>query len=179
MPTDVAFLLTEYVGNNLKSLDSHIQKIALFLEKKQEVTPQDIDNLVYKSKKINVFDLLDAVCHKKVSSAITLCRQIFQNGIENQDGQVVSDPTQISLQITRLLHYQFKQLWQINIQKNPGKVNEYVKKKILAYAHNFDMQQLIFIWKAILKVEYSIKSSRVNPCALIEQTILDITDYRK
>lgn len=175
MTPEAAFFLTEYVGNDLKSLDSQLQKMALFLQDTKNITPEDIEKLVGKSKKINVFDLLDAICSKKLDTSLNLMRQVFANGLQSQDGGSIHDPMHIGLQVLRLLHYRFKQVWQIGISGDSSSIGEYAKRQVSAFTKNFTKQQLIAIWKLLLETELHMKTSRVEPIVSIEQIIIHIT----
>ncbi|WP_372371556.1 DNA polymerase III subunit delta [Candidatus Uabimicrobium sp. HlEnr_7] len=172
---EAAFFLTEYVGNDLKSLDSQLQKIALFLQDKKDITLEDIEKLVGKSKKINIFDLLDAISHKKLDTSLNLMRQVFANGLQEQDGSSTHDPMHIGLKILRLLHYRFKQIWQLGISGDSSSIGEYAKRQVSGFTKNFTKKQLISIWQFLLETELRMKTSRVSPIVSIEQVIIHIT----
>lgn len=170
----VAYFLTECVGNNLKSIDSQLQKIATYIKEIPEITEEHVEKLVYNSKKINVFDLLNAVSERKMDVSLKLCRQVFKNGLQAQDGGTISDSTHIALQIQRLLHYRFKQIWQLGISGNSSSISEFAKKQVSSYTKNFSRKKLIFVWKKLLETEYAIKTSRLDPSSSIEQIIFHI-----
>ncbi len=72
-------LLEEHIGNDLNRIANEIEKLALNLKGKKEITEDDIERYIGISKEYNVFELQAAIAKKDLAKAITIIRYFEGN----------------------------------------------------------------------------------------------------
>ncbi len=77
---DAAMMLLELVGTSMGQLDQELEKLAVAIGPKSEITGEDIHKLVGRSRAANVFQILDAVGDGKPQAAFTILHQLFAEG---------------------------------------------------------------------------------------------------
>ncbi len=70
-------IIVERVGNNMRDLDSEIEKINLYIGQKKNVEAGDVLFLVSGLDVKSVFDLINAVSGKKLTEALKILNDIF------------------------------------------------------------------------------------------------------
>ena len=72
-------LLDEHIGNDLNRIVNEIEKLALNLKGKQEITEDDIEKFIGISKEYNVFELQAAIAKKDLQKAIKIIQYFDGN----------------------------------------------------------------------------------------------------
>ena len=72
-------LLDEHIGNDLNRISNEIEKLALNLKGKKEITEDDIERYIGISKEYNVFELQAAIAKKDLAKAMTIIRYFEGN----------------------------------------------------------------------------------------------------
>lgn len=72
-------LLEEHIGNDLNRISNEIEKLALNLKGKKDITEDDIETYIGISKEYNVFELQAAIAKKDLAKAITIIRYFESN----------------------------------------------------------------------------------------------------
>ena len=70
--TKAISLLDEHIGNDLNRIVNEIEKLALNLKGKKEITEDDIEKYIGISKEYNVFELQAAIAKKDLAKAIKI-----------------------------------------------------------------------------------------------------------
>jgi DNA polymerase III subunit delta len=78
-PTALA-ILVDHIGNDLSRLKNEVEKISInLLNKRKNITEEDIENYVGVSKEFNVFELQDAISQKNLPKAIRIIQYFSAN----------------------------------------------------------------------------------------------------
>ena len=78
------FLLIDHIGNDLSRLDNEVNKLILNLDKRKNITEDDVEMFVGISKEFNVFELQQAIANKDLYKAIQeLTKKVQQMGNRN------------------------------------------------------------------------------------------------
>ena len=72
-------LLVDHIGNDLSRIDNEIDKIAINLGKRNNITEADVEEYVGVSKDFNVFELQAALATKSLSKAIRIIQYFEAN----------------------------------------------------------------------------------------------------
>ena len=72
-------ILVDHIGNDLSRLKNEIEKISINLNKRKNITEEDIENYVGVSKEFNVFELQDAIGQKNLPKAIRIIQYFGAN----------------------------------------------------------------------------------------------------
>lgn len=72
-------LLIDHIGNDLSRLNNEVDKLALNLAKRKNITEDDIENFVGISKEFNVFELQQAIASKDLYKAVRIIQYFSAN----------------------------------------------------------------------------------------------------
>jgi DNA polymerase-3 subunit delta len=73
------FLLIDHIGNDLARLSNEIDKLALNLKDRNQITEDDIEKFVGVSKEFNVFELQQAIAQRDLYKAIRIVQYFGSN----------------------------------------------------------------------------------------------------
>jgi len=73
------FLLIDHIGNDLSRLNNEVDKLALNLAGRKNITEDDIENFVGISKEFNVFELQQAIAAKDLYKAVRIIQYFGAN----------------------------------------------------------------------------------------------------
>ena len=153
-----------YVGNDLWKMENEIKKISHF-KNGQEVKIEDIELQVKSKTENDIFKTIEALASKDKKQAI----KYLQKHLEVGDN---------ILYIFSMIAYQFrnlmilKQLQDKNfsydiIVKKSG-LHPFVVKKSIYMTNKFSIEQLKEIYKKILKIDFEIKTGKIDPEVALE-----------
>lgn len=112
-------LLKELTGGKLDSLSGELEKIVSFIENRPEITVEDVEKVVGRNLKEDVFILVDYINTKDISRAVLLCKRLLQQGKKTTE-------------IIGLMGWNFRKLLLANRQDNL-KTEEFRKKLKLLF----------------------------------------------
>jgi DNA polymerase-3 subunit delta len=72
-------LLVDHIGNDLSRLQNEVEKLAVNLHGRKNITEEDIEEFIGISKEFNVFELQDAVVKKDLPKAIRIIQYFSAN----------------------------------------------------------------------------------------------------
>ena len=73
------FLLIDHIGNDLSRLNNEINKLALNLQDRKNITEDDVETFVGISKDFNVFELQQAIANKDLYKAVRIIQYFESN----------------------------------------------------------------------------------------------------
>lgn len=164
-------LLVDLVGNDLWQMNSEIDKL-LALSKNEIIGLEMVENLVKNKLEEDIFKLTDALGQKNKKLALKLLADQLENN---------ASPTELLAKIT----WQFRNLLIVKnfVEKNgagyPSQrltfqlgLHPFVVKKTLDQVKNHDLNQLKKIYQNLLKIDYKIKTSSIDPEVLFDLLII-------
>src|SRR3989339_1030774 len=72
-----AELLVEFVGDDVSRLRGEIDKLAVYGDKNEKISPQDIETLISHNRSFNVFAVIDAITDGQPGAAVEKLRKMF------------------------------------------------------------------------------------------------------
>lgn len=72
-------LIVDHIGNDLSRIENEIEKISINLEKRKNISEEDIEKYVGISKDFNVFELQSALASKDLEKAVCIVRYFEAN----------------------------------------------------------------------------------------------------
>jgi DNA polymerase-3 subunit delta len=166
-----AQVLVDMIGENRSLLETQLEKLFLYLNGKNEITIESINEISSSLKQNTIFDLQNAIGVKDKSKALQVAFNLLDNG---------SEPVFI---ITMLTRY-FTGLAKITELKNknipdqaaarivgthPYYYQNYVKARSL-----FSDKKLIEVFRALLKADVSVKTTTTDNKTIITLLITEI-----
>ena len=176
-----AFCLQEKTGNDLAIINNQIDALSVYTGDRNEITIEDIQDLLGVSHREKLYNLLDAIGMKDTISAVRMAENIFDVGMENERNNITYDAKSIAITIVSSSHRRMKDLWKIlRILDKGGSKKEILEKqyaprpfvdKFIKQAQNFNEEEMPEKWKYMLEADLLCKTSRLSPSLIIEQLI--------
>ncbi|QXM06213.1 DNA polymerase III subunit delta [Crassaminicella indica] len=165
---DITGYLDKNSNKNLKDLDNEINKLCSFLGDRIVVTSSDIELLAPKSIENNIFSLVESIGRKNTDKALSLFSDMLMEG-------------ESEIKILYMITRQFRYLFQIKLMEKQGYtpmaiapklgLRQFVVKKYLQQAMNFDEKMLKKALQACLDTDESIKKGKIDQRLGIELLI--------
>lgn len=166
------------VGNDLREVNSEIEKLVLYTHPKRVIEKKDVEEAVGEGKGTGVFDLTKAVREKALSRALFILCRLLERGEE---------PMRVHSLITREMRILLR------IKEKEEKISSReacsiifrprsyysqfytnIAVEYIQAVRKFSLSQLITAFKYLVETEASIKTGREEPAIAIERMILRI-----
>jgi DNA polymerase-3 subunit delta len=152
-------VLATYVGNDLRLLDSEIEKLLTYAGEERAVTEKDAQLLVSYAREADIFAMVDALGARDTQRAMEMMEKLLAEG-------------QHPLYLLRMITRQFRILLQIKELLNKGTpaadvrgllhLHPYVAKKTMSQARNFSVPQLEEIYHRLLETDEGVKTGQLE-----------------
>ena len=150
-------LLVDHIGNDLSRMENELEKLAINLNGRQQVTEDDIENYIGISKEFNVFELQVALAQRNFSKAIRIITYFEANPKANA----------IQMTLPALYNYFSKVYMIFSVINNDNtiiaqtlEVNPYFVKDYMSAAKQYGQQSIEKI--LLLLQHYNLKSIGIN-----------------
>jgi DNA polymerase-3 subunit delta len=161
------YLLIDHIGNDLSRMNNEINKLALNLQGRKNITEDDVETFVGISKEFNVFELQHAIANKDLYKAIRII-QYFE-----------SNPTAAPIQLIFPSLYNFFSKVQM-VYSVPSRdeksvaaaigVNSYFVRDYLQTATKFSNQEIEKV--LLLLHQYNLKGIGINDSGSTDAMLL-------
>jgi len=156
------------VGDDLRLLDSEIQKLAIYVGDERAITADDVELLVPYAGTANVFAMVDAIGRRDGRTALRLLHKLL-------------DENAAPLYLLSMIVRQFRILIQVKelsaqglasstIAKRAG-LHPFVAEKAGRQAMNFSMGQLEVIYARLLETDLSIKTGQMEDVLVLDTLV--------
>jgi len=160
--------LAAAVGNDLRLLDSEIEKLVTYAGSERSITTADVDLLVPYAGEANVFAMVDAIGRRDGRTALRLLHKLL-------------DANEAPLYLLSMIVRQFRILIQVKelaaqglavstIAKRAG-LHPFVAEKAQRQAMNFSMGQLEVIYAQLLETDLAIKTGRMGEVLALDTLV--------
>jgi len=171
---DAVLLLAENVGDDLETLDSTLDVLLNFVDKKRRVEKEDVEKLVGVNVGENVFGIVDAVAQKDIKQALKLTSSILKK--EGEHHRVLA---LVAWHFSRLLIAKKISLCYEgqNVRKKIQEslsLRDFLVQKFMKQLNNFTFSQLESSLKELLKADIEIKSKPINPLYILEIALIKL-----
>jgi DNA polymerase-3 subunit delta len=178
---EVIDVLIDRVNNNLRELDTEIEKIMLYAEDKKSIELEDVQYLITSLNVKDVYDLLNAIGDRDLVKSIEILSNIFYYS------NYPPDKTAVYL-ITFLYNY-FKKIWTVKFLIKEGYSEDEISNKInmrifflrrlIKQADNFSDELLKLIFSELAKSDIYIKTNKIRHLHLIIERLFYMICYPK
>ncbi len=166
----VATDLASFIGPNLRLLDSEMEKLAVYAGDRQ-VTREDVRLLVPYAQDANIFDMVDALGHRRTAQAFALLAQLRNEG---------AHPLYLLTMIVR----QYRILVQVKALMEEGldrdniarkiKLHTYPTQKAMAQARQYSSKQLGSIYDRLLDTDVAIKTGQMEANLALDMLVVEL-----
>jgi DNA polymerase III subunit delta len=164
-------LVQAKLGNSLQALINETEKLIHFVRDKNEITVEDVEELVGVSRDFNVFQLWDSIGQKNLTKSLLILKQMIETG---------ESPVYL---VSSLTSY-FLRLWRIRALKKKntpdndvGKIlhiHQFFVKSSIQQAKRYSDNEIRSIMKLLLKADIQLKTSYQKPKFVLELLIFQI-----
>ena len=165
-----AELLVQRVGNSLFILKNELEKAIAYAGERKEIREEDIRRLTVPLVEENIFQVVDAIGQRHVTSALAGIRELLAKG---QPGPAIL--AMVARQFRLILQGQ-----ELMGKAGPGEdlagllgVHPFVARKVLAQMHNFTRDQVLVILNKLLELDRGIKRGRMEFYPGMEMLLLE------
>ena len=160
-------LLVDHIGNDLSRIQNEIEKLAVNLGPRKDITEDDIENYIGVSKEFNVFELQDAVAKKDMAKAIRIIGYFEAN----------PKAAPIQLMLPALYNFFSKVFMLFSMQGQDEKtiasalgVNPYFMRDYMAAAKRYDYRGVENI--LLLLHQYNLRSIGIHDSGTSDASLM-------
>ena len=168
---DAEALLLDLLGLDLTELCGALDKLALYMNGREQVSVADIQACVARTRTEEIWNLLDAMAEKKLSSALGHLMSYLDNAKQEDEillvGQFIRALTGL-IDIRRLLDGGAAEAEVLTAVGG----NEWAAKKKLAQAKGHSLAGLLRSLRALQALDVAVRSSRVPHHAHFERFLM-------
>ena len=162
--------LAETCNNNLKRIESELEKIFLYSGKDRVINSDTVCTVAGNNKIDSIFDLTKTIGNKDLKLSLDKMENLLSHG---------THPLPILAMISR----QFRLIWQAKALSNKNTPKNEIAKRIGAHpffvgeyisqTKNFSQEDLVYVFERLLEADIEIKSAG-RPRLSIESLIMDL-----
>lgn len=182
---DAAAEILDMTGNNLARISNELEKLALLVGDRKEITPADVETSAGHVKTHGLFTLLDAVADRDMSKALRMLSEIFSRGMSMGRGEAVFDEGGIATILIGQIHRRLATLRRVQRLLARGGTTEDMRKRFrvsfdwqaerfAAQARNFKDAEHARINEALLAADEALKTSTMPAEAALESLLVKI-----
>lgn len=159
-------LLVDHIGNDLSRIQNEVEKLAVNLGSRKNITEDDIETYIGVSKEFNVFELQDAMVRKDLAKAIRIIQYFEAN----------PKAAPIQMMLPALYNFFSKVYMIFGVQGDEKTlataigVNPYFIKDYIAAAKNYAYEGVERI--LLLLHEYNLRSVGVNNAGAEDSSLM-------
>ncbi|HAA56478.1 MAG TPA: DNA polymerase III subunit delta [Myxococcales bacterium] len=178
---DVAYRLLELLGNDLASLNNALERIALYLGGKGDVSIDLVNEQVAENRTYNLFELSGLIGDRNLQGALHLLRGLMETGEHPLKLLVLMAKAFRSLLKARVAYDQGARLHDMDAFVNPRiryKRDEKVRE-LFQQVKRFTTPELIKAISLMQEADFSFKStSGLTPELLMERLVIELCQLR-
>lgn len=169
---DAAVHLAQAVGNDLRLLDQEVRKLVTYAGKGEEITLQQVVQLVPYTRQAVIFDLVDALGQRRGEMATATLQRLLDGG-------------EHPLGILKMIVRQFRLLIQAQELRQEGEnaasiaqalhLHPYPARKLYDQAINFRPGQLEQVYRHLLETDARIKEGEISAELALELLVAGLT----
>jgi DNA polymerase III subunit delta len=173
---DAAETLVASIGRDLRRLDTEVEKVTAFVGERAEVTRADVVAVASCGATTSVFDYLDAVGSRDVSTALRQLRALIRSGESAMGIHAMSVRHTRSLLTARALMDRGVRTDQMaqSLSMPPWQV-----RNAVGQAGNFTQAELIEALRASARAEAEMKTSPVDAGLVLERWVVGVCSRPK
>ena len=158
-------LLHEYVGNSLRSLDSEIAKVLLYVGDRTQIGEDDVLAAVGASRGFTVFDLQRAIGTRKLHKCFKIIRVMLQEG--QKATVVVNSLARFFTQLWKLTDPEVARLDDARLASELG-IHRFYVKQHKQYRKSFTLEEIEWAFSILQEVDTALKTKQLDESISLE-----------
>ena len=173
---EAAHYLFVEVGNNLLDLSGEIEKLLIYTRDRNEVTQDDVEQLIGRSRSDSIFDLLRAITRKNLRYSLEILSKLTEAG-EKPVGILVRIAKRIR-QIIRAKELLDQKVVRSRIIEEVG-LHPFFDKDFTSEIQDFDRKELLDNFDHLLRADWEIKVGKKPAQLVLELLILNLCGEKR
>lgn len=168
-----AKFLSDMIGNDLAQISQAIERLVLFIGKRESIDLSDIEQAIAETHQRTIFELTDAVGQRKLAKAVSLLHNILENG-----GIPVITLSMLARHF-RILSKAKEVAGRLSSKGDMAKylgVHPYYADNYIGQSKNFSKNELRRSFRILHRCDRSIKSSRLPREIILERAIIALVE---
>src|SRR3990170_2141841 len=161
----------EIADNELRDIKQEIDKLALFVGKREKIEKKDVEMAVANGRIDTVFDLADSLGKKDLRKGIMNLKRLMDQG---------EQPVKILGAISR----QFRIMWRVKILKEKGTAVNGIAQQLgifpsyvdgyLRQGNRFSTEEFLSVFKILRGADIALKSGRQSAGMVLDRLVLEL-----
>ena len=169
MARDACDMLAFYSGRDLTALVGELEKLAAYVQERQDITAQDVEAIATRTAECTVFTMVDALCEGRAQEAFRLLGVLLQDGEEY--GRVLA---MITRQYRNLMYYcemRDRHMQRSQMSRLLG-VPEFALGRLARQVGRRSFEQLRDCLSLCVQADYDIKRGALRDEAAVKRLML-------
>ena len=165
--------LAEYVGPNLRQLDTELEKLAAHANWSRPISERDVKRLVSASFESNIFGLVDALGLRQRRQAVNELQRLAENGAnELYLLTMIERQIRLIISVKELVEEERQPL--DAAQKQLRISHRFIVEKLSRQARRFKMRELEGILRSLAGIDQSIKTGQIDGMLALELLVVEV-----
>ena len=166
LPSPVAHLLVELMGNELAVLDQELEKLSLIYPPGHRLKEEDLLEHVRGAKYFSIFRITQSLSQKDLVAALETLDQVLLESSSKHVGLFVL----IAQQFRKLLKIHYLKQQKMNTQAilSQLKIHPFLGKRLVAQAQRFTLEELEHIVGLLAKLDLPLKYQSKDARSLLQ-----------
>ena len=162
--------ITDLVGNDLRTLDQELEKLALYCSGR-EIQESDVGEMVSQVREANIFVAVDAMIDGKPGVALRLLHQLKEDG---KEAPHIIGMVERQLRLLALARDAIDRgVPQSELKGRLGTSSDFVVRKTAEQARRHTMPQIVWRYNRLLETDLAIKRGKLEPDLALELLVGD------
>ncbi len=165
--------LSDYLGTDLQSIESEIEKLITYCGEKKKITGDDVVQASGQTRDFNVFELQKAIGEARHADAQKISEQLLRQA-SNKRGEalmIVSVLTSYFTKLWKLTYFQYKNVPENALSSRVG-VSPYFIKEYLRSLRFYNRTAIAGAFATLLAADYELKGGANRDTQLILTLLL-------
>lgn len=166
-------VLQDLVGNQLQNISNELEKLALFIGERKEISRIDVEEVISALRIESVFDLIDYIGNRKLVEALIALSQLLKSG-------------EHPLKILALIYRQFRLIMKARSLLNQGmgpeairnylKMEDFVWKKFFPQVNKLSVEKLEESFQRLCEADLALKTRGIPQKLVLEKLIMGLCE---
>jgi DNA polymerase-3 subunit delta len=168
-----AELIVSNTQPSLMDLANEIDKICLYYIDKNNISFDEITDIIGYTRANTIFDLEDAMQSRNIKRAISILQYLMQKN--GEETIIIYTLGNLFYKLYRLIELKKKNIIEKDIAKDLG-VHPYFLNNYIKSLRNYNIEEISKAIMLINDVDYKLKSMKINKHLLVEELLINILE---
>lgn len=170
---EAAEIIQAVTNPTMRDISNEVEKYVSFYQHKKEISLEDIQSIISKSKTFNVFELQKAVAKRDLAKALEILYNILS--VDRQEMLIITILPKYFINLMKLADVNGKTRNNFELAKETG-INAYFIPEYLEALNNYTMTEIENAIILFTEADETLKSSSTDSLFILQKLLLNIMD---